>query len=239
MGSGAPLAGITVDWKDVEPDCTKAWGRWRHSLNSTYARLASSAGMCPVAVLPCGRSGIASLLSSIDILVMTGGNDPDPALYGMSPEGCGRIDYERPRWEIPLYRAARAAGVPILGICLGMQTMAIAEGAPLIRDISTAAEGRCMVGHHGTAAEPAQHRITTSGGLAGSLFGPSAAVSSSHHQAVASAPDGVSVTARADDGIIESIESDDGLAVGVQWHPERDGTGRTLLSALLGRAGGR
>lgn len=238
MGRGAPLAGLTVDWKDVEPECTKAWGRWRYSLNATYAGLIASTGMCPVAILPCGHAAIASLLSSIDILVMTGGNDPDPALYGMSPDGCGMIDYERPRWEIPLYRAARAAGIPVLGICLGMQTMAIAEGSSLIRDIQMVLGGHDAAGHRGTAARPAHHRITTSGGLAGSLFGPSANVSSFHHQAVASAPAGFHVTARADDGIIESIESDDGLAVGVQWHPERDGTGRVLLPALLSRAGG-
>lgn len=238
MGRTSPLAGLTVDWKEVEPDFTRAWGRFRHTLNSTYARLAASAGMCPVAVLPCGRSEIASLLSAIDILVMTGGNDPDPALYGMSAEGCGSIDLERPRWEIQLYRAARAAGVPVLGICLGMQTMAIAEGSPLIRDIPTAPGWSGTVEHHGSAASPVHHGITTSGGLAGALFGPGATVSSFHHQAVASAPVGFTVTARAEDGIIEAIESDDGLAMGVQWHPERDGTGLALLPELLRRAGG-
>lgn len=239
MARSSLVAGFTVDWSEVGPAEAGAWGRWKFLLNSTYARMAASAGVSPAAVLPCGMSEIRRMLSGIDILVMTGGNDPDPALYGRSAEGCGKIDFQRPRWEMSLYRAARRSGVPVLGICLGMQTMAIAEGSSLIRDIPSFQGDAGFVEHHGLAASPREHGIALGGGLLLELFGSGRIVSSFHHQAVEQVPEGFSVVATAPDGIIEAMESADGLALGVQWHPERDGSGIAILTALAGRRGRR
>lgn len=72
-------------------------------------------GFLPVALLPCGRTELRRILAGIDILIMTGGGDIDPFLYGRTREGCGRIDLHRPIWEMALYRAAREAGSPCWG----------------------------------------------------------------------------------------------------------------------------
>lgn len=233
------IAGLTVNWQENGPAEVRAWGRWRFVLNSTYSRMAASAGFSPTAILPCGRTELRRTLARTGIVILTGGNDPDPSLYGRTREGCGTIDYQRPRWEIALYRAAREAGVPVLGICLGMQTIAIAEGSALIRDLPSALRDAPKVDHSGTAARPGRHLVLTEEGLIRDVLGSRAEVSSFHHQAVEAVPPGFRITARAEDGVIESMESEDGSVIGVQWHPERDGSGLPILSAMAERAAGR
>ena len=120
----------------------------------------------------------------------------------------------------------------MLGICLGMQMMAIEAGGGLVQDLPPGPDGTSP--HDGTCARPRNHAVSLSQEtLLGGLLGPSTVVSSFHHQAVDGVPVGFKEAARAGDGVLEAIESIDGRMVGVQWHPERDGTGGRIVRCML------
>jgi len=227
------VVGLTVDWSGTSRDERQVYGKWRFSLNQTYALFADRPDVAPVAVIPfSGDAG--RVCGMLDLLVLTGGGDPDPRLYGQEIAGAVSVVSDRPLWEMELYRTARRMGIPVLGICLGLQLIAMSEGAPLIQDIPTQVPG--ALDHYGKASSPKVHPVAIESGtfLAG-ILGPDASVSSFHHQGAAFVPDGFRLAASSSDGVIEAIESIDGSVVAVQWHPERDYTGTLILDALLAR----
>jgi len=227
------VVGLTLDWCATDPAERQVYGCWRHCLNQTYTLFADRPDIAPVGVLPL-TGDLGRVCRQLDLLVLTGGGDPDPGLYGQEIAGAVSAVRERPVWEMELYRTARKAGVPVLGICLGLQLIAMAEGAPLIQDIPSQVPG--AVDHHGTARSPRSHPVVLEAGtLLGRLLGPEAVVSSFHHQAAAFVPDGFRLGASAPDGVIEAIESTEGGVVAVQWHPERDYTGIPILDAMVPR----
>lgn len=137
-------------------------------------------------------------------------------------------------WEMDLYRNAREMKVPVLGVCLGIQIIAMAEGEQLIQDISTQLDNPEK--HHGTAANPVKHTVEIiDGTILSEILDREIEVTSFHHQSVAGIPKGFHLSAKTSDGVIEGMESDDGLVVSVQWHPERDFTGPPLLNDLIPR----
>ena len=181
-----------------------------------------------------GSDDLESVLNVIDMLVLTGGGDPDPELYGQKKNGAIENWRDRPIWEMELYKRAREMKVPVLGVCLGIQLITIAEGGQLIQNISTQVVN--PEEHHGEAAHPKKHKVEIIGdSILRSILGREIEVSSFHHQAIESVPEGFYRTAEAPDGVIEGMESDDGLVVAVQWHPERDFTGPLLLRSLIPR----
>jgi len=230
----SPLVALTPSWYPNPPEHHQVFGRWRYALNQTYASLTDRIGIVQIALLPTSRYP-DRLLQMLDLLILTGGGDPDPDLYGQTNTGCISFSRERPLWEMDLYRRARELHVPILGICLGLQLITVAEGVPLIQDLPSAT--REVLDHHGTPLDPKVHpvRINT-GSFLYSVLGDEAVVSSFHHQAAVSVPPGYHLTASSSDGVIEAIESDDGEVVAVQWHPERDFTGPILIDALLAQS---
>ena len=155
---------------------------------------------------------------SCDGICVTGGGDVDPLRYGQSPSpGLMELDPRRDTAEIGAVRAARAAGRRVLGICRGIQVIAVAAGGTLHQDLETA-------GYHSHWDEARQYQPVhplefEPGSLAAKLFAPGTAVNSIHHQAVSGVGDGLTVTGRAPDGVVEVIEGPGLLAV--QWHPER------------------
>jgi gamma-glutamyl-gamma-aminobutyrate hydrolase PuuD len=235
LADSVPLVGLTVNWTPNPSPSDKWYGPWRYFLNSSYSDLITGAGAQPLAIVPSSESSLLSLLERLDLVVMTGGGDPDPALYNKPIAGARSPERERPIWEMKVYREALGRGIPVLGICLGMQIMAIESGRPLVQDIPIT----CVV-HEGTMEKPRAHevRISPDSWLHG-VLGSSARVASFHHQAVEEVPDGFRPSAYAGDGVLEAMESTDGLATGLQWHPERDGTGLPILRSLLGRGGAR
>jgi len=229
---GTTRIAVTQVWYDVEPGLTGVYGNYRYCLSHCYTALLDRKGLLPLAVMPVRNTSAEELLSSFDILVMTGGGDPSPSLFNRTNMGSRNPETARPLWDMDLCRAARNMGMPVFGICLGMQLMGIAGGVPLIQDIGSTVDG--AVFHDGSAQAPVFHEVVIEkNSLLHSALGSRATVSSYHHQALESVPEGFVVSARSIDGMIEAIESSDGLAVGVQWHPERDGTGSSIIDAFL------
>jgi putative glutamine amidotransferase len=165
-----------------------------------------------------GTGDAASLVALADAVVITGGaHDIHPRHYGHDVTGrIDRVDDARVGLELALARACARVDVPVLGLCGGMQALAVALGGTLVQDIRTS-DPRAL--DHEQPTDPAQpsHPIEAWGPLA-ALVGP--AVNSTHHQAIdATGP--LSVFARAPDGVIEAVQlPDHPFAVGVQWHPE-------------------
>lgn len=142
-------------------------------------------------------------------LLLSGGGDLDPSLYGQSRASHRlSLDPRRDTEEFALLRAFCARGKPVLGICRGIQTINVFFGGTLLQEVA---------GHDGIP-----HPVTTVAGtrvscLAGGFF----KANSYHHQAVGRLAPGLRAAAYADDGQIEALEHESLPILGVQWHPER------------------
>lgn len=187
-----------------------------------YVRAVARAGGCPV-VLPFagGAAQAGRHLAVVDGVVLTGGGDVGPWLYGEEPlPGLGVVCPERDEYELALVRAAAALGRPLLAICRGLQVVNVAFGGTLYQDLA----GRPGVLQHYQASrgDVAGHTVAV---RAGSLLGrvlrrERLATNSFHHQAVDGLAPGLCVCAQAADGVVEAVESGTGRLLAVQWHPE-------------------
>jgi putative glutamine amidotransferase len=186
-------------------------------------------------------------LASLDAIVLTGGGDVDPRLYGESPhEGFTPAEAGRDAFEVALANAAMQRGLPVLAICRGIQVLNVAAGGTLVQDIASQIPGALdhrveatpMTIAHEVWVTPATTLATL---MADRLDGDSLLVNSRHHQAVKTLAPGFVGTATAPDGVIEAIERPDlPFCVGVQWHPEnfwRTGEFRALFEGLVAKAG--
>lgn len=159
------------------------------------------------------------MVSRLDGLVMTGGADPDPSLYGEDPHPeLGEVEPGRDEWELALIRAALQRRLPMLCVCRGAQLLNIALGGTLVQHLDEA-------GGHALWTTLRSDRCHTvrisSGSRLAALYGEVVATNSLHHQAVGRPGAGVIVTGRAEDDVIEGFELDDRPEVlAVQWHPE-------------------
>ena len=197
----------------------------RVRLNSAYVAALESAGLIPLVVPPLsGNEAVKAILSRVDGLLLTGGEDVEPSLYGQprSPRS-GEPNLPRDKTEIALVQAARDMQVPVLAICRGPQLLNVALGGTLIQDIPTEVEN--ALEHQDRRDRSARvHDVTIDPGsrLAGAVGDTNITVNSLHHQSVRDVAPSLKVTARAPDGIIEGLESasDDWWVLAVQWHPE-------------------
>lgn len=183
-----------------------------------------------------------AVLEGIDALVLTGGGDVDPALYG-APRHPATHDAEagRDALELALARGAMERDLPLLAICRGMQVLNVAAGGTLIQDIPT--EQPTVVPHRVESPKDAvAHvvRIEPGSRLAAMLGREGAecwAVNSRHHQAVRTIAASLVPSASAPDGLVEAVERPAlRFCVGVQWHPEnfwRTGEFRGLFDGLI------
>lgn len=161
-------------------------------------------------------------LRESDALLLSGGPDVDPDLYrqGSRISECGATDRLRDGLEYSYLRHAIEQGMPILGICRGMQIVNVYFGGTLVVDIPTDVPGAIA---HKNGLEDAIHLVNLTENSYLGVSTDSLVVNSFHHQAVDRIADGFVVTARAPDGVIEAMESGDLAAkiMCVQWHPER------------------
>lgn len=184
------------------------------------ARTGGTPMLLPLLTIP--DAPFRAMIESLDGLILTGGDDPAPHLYGEEPlQGLGEIEYERDLAELEVIKLARELKKPILGICRGMQIMNVAFGGTLIQDIPSQVPGAFQHAQKGSRQYGAHKVQLQPGMIADALGAAEILVNTSHHQAVKDVAPGFKVTGTAADGVIEAIESLDGLYIGVQWHPER------------------
>jgi len=190
-----------------------------HYLHAAYADALCEAGGLPL-YLPIQTPADAPL-DAVDGLLVPGGDDllpprPYPRGVRFTPVPERQLAFDR-----ALLRAALARGVPLLGVCYGMQLLALEHGADLLYDI---ASDRPEANAHQLDEQTGRHPVTPEPGthLAKLLGDAPVDVNSLHHQGVAEAGSGLRVAARAPDGLIEALERPEGpLCLGVQWHPEQ------------------
>jgi len=182
------------------------------------------AGGDPAELVPLSPASAGALPAGVPVsgLLLSGGPDVEPRRYGAAPEDGVALHCqpERDALDLELLARAEREAWPVLAVCYGCQLLAVAHGATLVQDLTSAGKA----GHK--VAEPKDflaHDVAVSGSA---RFlpsrGPRLAVNSRHHQAIARLGPGMVAVATAPDGVIEAIEpaSGDRFVLGVQWHPE-------------------
>jgi putative glutamine amidotransferase len=223
-----PRIGITAD-----PDYNVA----------EYEAAVRAAGGDPIRWMP-DVARVAADLRSVDGIILSGGEDVDPARYGAQTHARTEIaSPARDEYEIALVRAAFDAGVPTLAICRGLQIANIAFGGSLHQHVpdvfGESVPHSFRVGgatHRGLIDA---HRLAVvAGSRLASIAGDGVVTGSRHHQAVDRVAAALAVVARSSDGVIEALESPDatGFWLAVQWHPESTTTLDAGASAALFRA---
>ena len=190
------------------------------SVGAEYLKAVSDGGHLPVVISRYGDDAqLDLLLSRLDLLLLAGGEDVDPARYGMpeSPK-LGKVNAGRDAFEFRLVAAARKRRLPLVGVCRGCQLLNVAFGGTLWQDLPSEYPAAEPVTHQGVTHPIA---IRPGSSLARVLGTTNTVVNSSHHQAVRRLAPGFRVTASAPDGVIEAIESDGYPAIGLQFHPEK------------------
>jgi putative glutamine amidotransferase len=204
QGPRAPLIGVSVS--DVWYDRTGLQPAW---YEAALARSGANVRRIERDLAAVDR---------VDGIVLIGGGDVDPRLYGGDPAAASRVDRPQDDFEIALLRRAEERGIPVLAVCRGMQLLAVAHGGTL-RPLEEEAAKRHGVtskslGAHEVKVVPGTHLEEAIG------EGPHR-VSSTHFQAVADPGPRLRVAAVSDDGVIEAVElPGDRLVLGLQWHPE-------------------
>ncbi len=226
-----PVVGITTY---VVMASFGVWDEESALVPQEYVRAVERAGGRPLLVPP-STEGVAETLDALDGLILSGGADLDPALYGQDahPETDKPFSL-RDDGELVLLRAALARDMPTLGICRGSQVLNVALGGDLVQHLPD------VVGHDDHKDVPgvyADHEVAIEPGskLAAAL-GERAPVKSHHHQGMGAVGRGLTVSAWADDGTVEGLEDPSRrFAVGVLWHPEA-GEDMGLFEALVAEA---
>ena len=198
----------------------------RHSVTAGYSMAVAQVGGAPI-ILPFIPDAVETYLELIDGLILSGGSDIDPARFGDTEVHPATYDIipDRDEAEIRLVEGAAARSIPILGICRGIQAIAVALGGSLIQDVPSQISTDIEHRQHNAgieASEPGHDVSIVPGSRVAEMYGTERqGVNSFHHQSVKRAPERFVVTARSDDGVIEAIETtDDQFIVGLQWHPE-------------------
>ncbi|WP_328461438.1 gamma-glutamyl-gamma-aminobutyrate hydrolase family protein [Actinoplanes sp. NBC_00393] len=226
-----PIIGITTY---VLP---ATWGVWRDLPTALvphdYVEAVRLAGGRAVLLPPDERD--ADVLERLDGLLLAGGPDLDPALYGAAAEPLTVAQPERDAAELVLLRAALDRDLPVLGVCRGMQLLAVAAGGTLHQHLPD------VLGHEKHRIAPGVYSELFAtfepGSRIAGLLGPDATINCFHHQGVAD-PGSLTVTGRAVDGLPEAVEHPDRrFVLGVQWHPEV-GRDHRLFGALVEAAAG-
>ena len=225
-----PLIGLTTYRERA------VWGVWDQPadlLPVMYADAIVRAGGVPVLLPPAtdDPDAATAIVARLDGLVVSGGADVDPHQYGEEPHArTASWRPDRDAWELALLTSAAAANLPTLGVCRGMQVMAVAAGGTLDQHTPD------LVGHEehspGGDVFGEIEVATDESSVLSSILGPAVTVHCHHHQSVRSHP-GYEPVAHAGDGTLEAMEaSGERFCLAVQWHPEM-GRDQRLFDALV------
>lgn len=229
-GARRPVIGVSAYEE------TASWTVWTELAALVPARYLGAirrAGGVPM-VLPGGPGDAPELLDRVDGLVVVGGPDVDPELYGAAPhERTDAPRVERDRFESELLVEAYGRGLPTLAVCRGMQLLNVVRHGTLHQHLPD------VLGHsgHSTGGDeylPHDVDVTPGSLLAKALGSGRVCIASHHHQGIDVVGDGLEVDARADDGTIEGLEDPSrDFYLGVQWHPEVDEHDVSIFVALV------
>ena len=198
--------------------------RSRVRVNEAYTSAIVAAGLVPLVLPPIDPSLALSAVDTVAGLLITGGEDVDPAHFGQAPHpAAGRPHAARDACELALSRVACERRIPTLAICRGAQVLNVALGGTLVQDIPSQrplAAGHDLSDRRCERVHPAS--IDAGSRLADIVGATRISVNSSHHQAIDRVADSLRVTACCDDGIVEALEPREPgwWMVAVQWHPE-------------------
>lgn len=209
------------------------------TLSTYYSDSIIRAGMTPV-MLPNGQDPdeAARLVSLVDGLVLSGGDDIDPSSYGDENKGSKGNDPAADNFEVALVMAARDQGKPVLAICRGLQILNVALGGTITQEITAPGTPHEPITEDSDPDEVNSRRHVVrfeDGSRIAEIYGATEAkVNTLHHQGLSSVGDGLIVEGRSDDGLIEAARCDgEWWALGVQWHPERmEGDHQAIFEAF-------
>lgn len=213
-----PVIGLTSQSEEIK-------GTKLNKLKYTYIDAVEAAGAIPI-VLPnlTDVEDVESILERVDGLLFTGGEDISPLLFNEEPMRDTRdISYERDRMEMALFKAAYKKGIPVLGICRGLQLINVSLGGTLYQDIPSQVENShghlstydIKGGYHSVSIFKDTHLYD--------IFNEEKIfVNSQHHQSIKDLAEGLKINSIASDGVVEGIELEnhEKFLLGVQFHPE-------------------
>lgn len=239
-----PVIGITCSRSVGGRWSSYSLGHFMEYAYDAYSQAVLNCGGTPL-LIPIAQNShsLAAICELLHGLILSGGPDINPRFYNDEPrQGLEDVDEAQDEMEIEITRQALAAGVPILGICRGLQLLNVAMGGTLYQDIARQVPKAL---NHSPSADRSivTHKVEIESGtrLQDTLERRSLWVNSKHHQAVKNPASGLKVSAVASDGLIEALE-DPGrpFVLAVQWHPEglwqKDVSARQLFEALISAA---
>ena len=195
-----------------------------HYIQEPYLRFVEKGGGTPI-MLPVinDLEQVDSMVERLDGVIIIGGVDVDPKLYGEQNTHSQGVDRRRDDFEIRLIHEARNRQIPLMCICRGMQVLNVGLGGSLYQDIPKSFEGALK--HTRKPEEPEtfhRTRLTADSFLNQIFDAEEFRINSSHHQSVRVPGEGLRIVSRAPDGIVEAVQHvSDRCTVGIQWHPER------------------
>lgn len=223
-----PLIGVTAGASRM---MSGAWaGHDAVTITSHYLEAIRAAGGRPV-VIAAQDEWTDEEVADLDAVVLTGGTDLDPALFGQAPLATDMTpEPARDAFETALYHAARRVGLPVLGICRGLQIIVIAEGGSLHRHLPLDVPEHPTTGLAPTRVDT---QVEIDSDLAVAL-GSATEVTAYHHQGIQDVAGDLRVVARHDSGLPLAVEATDGAPVlALQWHPEVDCDQAPIFESLI------
>ncbi|MBA2335378.1 MAG: gamma-glutamyl-gamma-aminobutyrate hydrolase family protein [Pyrinomonadaceae bacterium] len=201
----------------------------RFYLGRDYSEAIEAAGAIPIhlALIP-KRDYIEGVLRNLDGVLLPGSDsDVDPSYYGEEPHPkLKRVVPEKDETDLLVLAIAEELGLPVLGICFGMQSLNVSRGGSLVQDIESHIE-KCVKHEQGAPTARNSHLVKHAtdsllASIAVSAGVDKLKVNSHHHQSISRVGENLAATAWANDGVIECIEDtrEDRYVFGVQWHPE-------------------
>ena len=223
----APIIGITATLKeDIDTVAERPLGKFVRT-DLDYVEGVTGAGGVPVVLPPLGDERAAgAVMQSLDGLLLSGGSDLDPSYYGEEPNPeLGPTIPERDAYEMALVGLALRRGIPVFGICRGMQVLNVALGGTLYQDLPSQWDRDVLKHRQVTPKWQPTHEVEVSeGSYVAEVMGRDVVkVNSYHHQGIKDLAEGLVVTGRSTDGVVEAVEAKDfseRWLLGVQWHAE-------------------